>query len=138
MALRPPAATGQSAEGVPPAWLAGRFGAAPAVWLVEPDDGRRLSVGCLIHADADEADPLRAIGVIFAPAPGGAAGGLGLLEGSWPVDRGVLVRDISGPVAARLGATPPAPTPPGARPAPPHLDAATEPAPVAAGALPSG
>lgn len=46
-----------------PAFLVGRFeGAEP--WLVAPLEARTLSVGSLIHANVDETDPLRAIGVV--------------------------------------------------------------------------
>jgi len=48
---------------LPPAYLAGRYEGA-TLWLVAPDDARRLDVGALIYPDADETDPLKAIGVV--------------------------------------------------------------------------
>jgi len=86
----------------PPAYLTGRFGPKPSIWLVEPHDGRSFEPGCLVYANADPADPLAAIGVVFAPAPEGRNGGLAVMvrtaaEGDTPV-----VRDVSGQNSVRL------------------------------------
>ncbi|QDZ09651.1 FAD-dependent oxidoreductase [Devosia ginsengisoli] len=56
---------------LPPAYLAGRYeGALP--WLVAPNDKRLLDVGALIHANADETNPLKAIGVVLRIVDGKA------------------------------------------------------------------
>ena len=56
---------------LPPPYLAGRYDGA-ALWVVAPDEQRALDVGALIHADADQTDPLRAIGVVVRIVDGGA------------------------------------------------------------------
>jgi len=63
---------------LPPPYLAGRYPGA-ALWLVAPHDSRRLDVGALIFANADETDPLRAIGVIVRSVDDGA---VALVSGS--------------------------------------------------------
>ena len=59
---------GASATGLPPAplpppYLRDRYQGA-ALWLVAPTEARVLDVGALIYRDADETDPLKAIGVV--------------------------------------------------------------------------
>lgn len=59
---------GASAAGLPPAslpplYLQDRYHGA-ALWLVAPTEARVLDVGALIYRDADETDPLKAIGVV--------------------------------------------------------------------------
>ncbi|MEO8882460.1 MAG: FAD-dependent oxidoreductase [Devosia sp.] len=98
----PLAASAQPLAGAPPTYLSGRFGPKPSIWLVEPHDGRSFEPGCLVYANADPADPLAAIGVVFAPAPEGRKGGLAVMirsasEGDTPV-----VRDVSGQNSVRL------------------------------------
>jgi sarcosine oxidase subunit alpha len=96
----PPLPAETSAAGVP-LYLSGRFGDEDVVRGIEAADGRRLDVGCLIYPNADRADPVAAIGVVFAAAPSGR-GGLALIGRAAATLDGVSVRDISGPVSARL------------------------------------
>jgi sarcosine oxidase subunit alpha len=48
---------------LPPDYLRGRYRHAQ-LFRVAPNDARQLETGALIYADADETDPLRAIGVV--------------------------------------------------------------------------
>ena len=86
-----------------PDYLVGRFGPAPVLWTVLSDDSRFFDIGCLAFADAAEADPAAALGVIVAPAPGRRSGGLLLLGKSdaVPGDR-LIIRDENGTVPVRL------------------------------------
>ena len=87
----------------PPAYLAGRFGSRPSVWVVEAADGRAFEVGCLVHLNVDSSDPATAVGVVFAPAPAGRRGGLAVI-GKSPVAAGeaLAVKDISAAIPVRL------------------------------------
>ena len=87
----------------PPAYLTGRFGNKSTIWLVEAADSRDFEVGCLVYPNSDPADPLAAIGVVFAAAPGGRRGGLAVI-GKSPVVAGdqMMVRDISGPISVKI------------------------------------
>jgi hypothetical protein len=76
------------------------------VWLAEADDGRRFEVGCLVYPDADVADPLAAVGVVFAPAPRGESGGLVLVARDKIVGDTAAIRGLSGATVVRLK-TPP-------------------------------
>jgi hypothetical protein len=82
------------------------------VWLAEADDGRRFEVGCLVYPDADAADPLAAVGVVFAPAPMGRSGGLVLVARDKVVGETAAIRDLSTATVVRLKAPPPTPRPP--------------------------
>jgi hypothetical protein len=84
---------------VPP-YLVGRFGDAPVVREVKAADGRRFDIGCLIYRDADATDPRAAIGVVIATGPAGVRARVQAAD----LPETVSVRDISGPVPARLGA----------------------------------
>jgi sarcosine oxidase subunit alpha len=84
---------------VPP-YLRGRFGSEAVVRAVSAADGRRFDVGCLIYRNADETDPRAAIGVILGAGPTGVRA---LVQSAADLPATVSVRDISGPVAARLG-----------------------------------
>ena len=55
---------------------AGRFGAKPQLVVVTAFDPRHFEPGCLVYERSENLDPLKAIGVVYAPAPGGAPGGL--------------------------------------------------------------
>lgn len=92
-----------------PAYLAGRFGDAAVVREIEAADGRRFDPGCLLYPNADRADPLQAIGVVFAAAPAGRQAGLALVRQDAAQLATVSVRDISGPVAAQLREARPGP-----------------------------
>jgi sarcosine oxidase subunit alpha len=86
-------------EPLVPPYLVGRFGPVAVVREIEAADDRRFDSGCLIYRNADEADPRAAIGVILAAGPAGVRA---LLQaGDFPAT--VAVRDVSGPVTARLG-----------------------------------
>lgn len=56
--------TAQPPNGMP-RYLQGRFGADSAVCRISASDGRQLDLGALVYADADENDPLNAIGVVL-------------------------------------------------------------------------
>jgi sarcosine oxidase subunit alpha len=89
----------RSEEPLVPPYLVGRFGPAAVVRAVTAADGRRFDAGCLIYRDADETDPRAAIGVILATDPTGVRA---LAQGG-DLPETVSVRDVSGPVTARLG-----------------------------------
>lgn len=63
---------------LPPPYLAGRYAGAK-LWLVVPDEARILDVGALIYANADQTDPLAAIGVVVRIVDGQA---IALVSGS--------------------------------------------------------
>jgi sarcosine oxidase subunit alpha len=83
-----------------PAYLTGRFGPKPLLAVVTAFDPRHFEPGCLVFESSEIADPTKAIGVIYAPAPRGAPGGLAVL-GTAP-ETGVFVRDSSGAVASKI------------------------------------
>ena len=95
----------ETATGVPPVpeYLTGRFGAKPQLVVVTAFDPRHFEPGCLVYERAEILDPLKAIGVVYAPAPGGAPGGLAVL-GTVPAsaDGALFVRDSSGAVASKI------------------------------------
>ena len=62
-----------------PAYLTGRFGQKPALWMIEPLDARTLEPGCLLYLGSEDAEPGGAIGVVVAPTAPGARGALALL-----------------------------------------------------------
>lgn len=95
----PPLAATAQPTGIPP-YLAGRFGEGAVVREIEAADGRRFDAGCLVYANADRADPLQAIGVVYASAPSGRR--LALIQQGAAQLATVSVRDISGPVAALM------------------------------------
>jgi hypothetical protein len=76
------------------------------VWLAEAVDGRRFEVGCLVYPAAVVADPLEAVGVVFAPAPRGESGGLVLVARDKIVGDTAAIRGLSGATVVRLK-TPP-------------------------------
>ncbi|HTJ58209.1 MAG TPA: FAD-dependent oxidoreductase [Devosiaceae bacterium] len=100
--MHPPRAAQSGDIGTPPAYLAGRFGTATSIWRVEPADGRTFEIGCLIHPDADSADPLAAVGVVFAAAPNGLTGGIAVIGGLRAAGDSMAVRDVSGSIPVRL------------------------------------
>jgi len=86
-----------------PTYLTGRFGPKPLLCVVTAFDPRHFEPGCLVFERSEVLDPLKAIGVVYAPAPGGAPGGLAVL-GTLPAspDGSLFVRDSSGAVASKI------------------------------------
>ncbi|HEV7344777.1 MAG TPA: FAD-dependent oxidoreductase [Devosia sp.] len=66
-----PVTAARAAGPMPPPYLTGRYAGA-SLWSIVPEEKRVLDVGALIYADADEADPLRAIGVVVRVSGGNA------------------------------------------------------------------
>lgn len=81
---------------LPPAYLDGRYGGA-ALWHVVPDEARLLETGALIFADADQADPREAIGVVVRIVDGKA---IALVAGS--PGRAASVREPGRAIGIRL------------------------------------
>lgn len=95
-----------AAAGPPPipAYLTGRFGPKPQVCVVTAFDPRHFEPGCLVFERSEHLDPLKAIGVVYAPAPGGAPGGTAII-GTLPPDGTLFVRDSSGAVSSKVTET---------------------------------
>lgn len=87
----------------PPAYLTGRFGDKPQIWAVTAADARSFEPGCLIFENSALSDPLKAIGVTYAPHRPGANGGIAILS-KVPEAPGaeLYVRDAGTAVASRL------------------------------------
>lgn len=87
----------------PPAYLTGRFGDKPQIWAVTAADARSFEPGCLIFENSELSDPLKAIGVTYAPHRPGANGGIAILSKA-PEAAGaeLYVRDAGTAVASRL------------------------------------
>jgi len=87
----------------PPSYLAGRFGDKPQLWAITAADARSFEAGCLIFENSETSDPLKAIGVTYAPRRPGANGGMAII-GKVPEAAGaeLYVRDAGTAVAARL------------------------------------
>ena len=87
----------------PPSYLAGRFGDKPQLWAITAADARSFEAGCLIFENSETSDPLKAIGVTYAPHRPGANGGMAII-GKVPEAAGaeLYVRDAGTAVAARL------------------------------------
>ena len=85
-----------------PPFLAGRFGPAPARWIVSCGEDRRLDPGCLIYVNSDQTDPRYAMGVVLAPGPGPgeAVALIGKINAS--EGEGATVRDLGRPIPIRL------------------------------------
>lgn len=83
---------------LPPPYLAGRFGDAE-LHVVTAEDGRRLETGALIQQDAEEKDPLRAIGVVVRIVDGTA---IALVAGTMGQDASLMAQGRS--IAIRIGA----------------------------------
>ena len=79
-----------------PPYLVGRYADA-ALWLVRPDETRVLEPGALIQANADESDPLKAIGVVVRVIDGVA---IALVKGA--TGQTVSVQEPGRAIAARL------------------------------------
>lgn len=91
------------AVAVPPPYLTGRFGPKPQICVIAVSDSRHFEPGCLVFLGSDTRNADAAVGVIFAPAPGGRSGGLALM-GKVPerLDATIYVVDSSGAVMARV------------------------------------
>ena len=83
---------------LPPPYLIGRHAGA-ALWLVAPDEPRLLGVGSLIHTNADETDPLGAIGTVVKIIDGKAialvAGSEGQLASVREAGRAIGIRLVA-------------------------------------------
>lgn len=90
----PSATTG--ALPLPPSFLAGRHAGAE-LWIVAPDEPRILAAGALVHANADQTDPLKAIGVVVRILEGKA---IALVVGS--VGQSASVREPGRAIAIKL------------------------------------
>lgn len=85
----------------PPAYLTGRFGDKPQIWVLTAADARSFEPGCLIFENSETSDPLKAIGVTYAPHRPGANGGIAIM-GKVPEAAELYVRDAGTAVASRL------------------------------------
>jgi sarcosine oxidase subunit alpha len=65
-------------------------------------DARFFEPGCLIYENSEITDPVRAIGVFYAPAPGNQSGGLAVLRESVAQGATLYARDSGGAVAVRV------------------------------------
>ena len=81
---------------LPPSYLEGRYQGA-SLWLVAPAEARVLDVGALIYRNADETDPLKAIGVVARVIDGKA---IALVAGQ--PDQAASVREPGRAIAIRL------------------------------------
>lgn len=81
---------------LPPVYLRGRYQGA-SLWVVVPREARVLDVGALIYRDADETDPLKAIGVVVRIVEGKA---VALVAGQQ--DQAASVREPGRAVGIRL------------------------------------
>ncbi len=92
----------QPANGIQ-AYLVGRFGDDAVQCPIAALDNRRLEVGALIYADADQADPLRSVGVVLhvneaqtqalLASVGQTSGSLFVREGSRTIPIRIVVRE---------------------------------------------
>jgi len=83
-----------------PAYLAGRFGPNPQIWIVAPAEPRSLEVGGLIFVNSDQTDSRDAIGAIVAREAGNAIALIG--KASPQAGEGLTLRDQGRPLAIRL------------------------------------
>ncbi len=83
-----------------PAFLIGRFGAEPQMWIVAPDEARMLDMGALIFLNSDQTDPRQAIGAIIG-SEGEKIIALVGKASPQPGD-GLILRDQGRAVAIRL------------------------------------
>jgi sarcosine oxidase subunit alpha len=82
-----------------PGYLAGRFGTGSITCAIAPLEKRRLEVGALVYADADEKSPFKAIGVVVRVGDGGAAA---LLTASAQSASTAYVREDTRSIAVRV------------------------------------
>lgn len=85
----------------PPAYLTGRFGDKPQLWMLTAADARTFEPGCLVFESRELKDPGTAIGVTYAIPKAPAHGGIAVLREE-PARRELFVRDAGTAVAARL------------------------------------
>lgn len=95
-AERDPADDPRAPLPLPPAYLHGRYRGA-TLWLAAPEESRTVETGALIYANADETDPLKAIGVVARPINGQA---VVLIKGS--EGQSASVRESGRAIAIRL------------------------------------
>lgn len=94
---------GDAAPGVPapPVWLTGRFGDKPQLWAIAAADARNFTPGGLVFENSQTTDPLKAIGVVYAPPRHGAHGAIAMFAQT-PEAKQLFVRDAGTAVEARL------------------------------------
>ncbi len=85
----------------PPGYLAGRFGDKPQVWAIAAADARNFTRGGLIFENSETSDPLKAVGVTYAPPLPRTHGAIAVLS-HVPEVQQLFVRDAGVAVAARL------------------------------------
>ena len=88
---------------LPPAWLSGRYSGSTLRIVVPDDASRTLDIGALIFRDADQSDPLAAIGVVVRIVDGKAialvAGAEGDIASAREAGRAIGIR-LAGPYGA--------------------------------------
>ena len=84
-----------------PAYLAGRFGSAQAVWRIAADEARHFEAGNLLYPNTDAADPHLAVGVVLAPAIDEETGAIALV-GEGEAGKRLVLRDLGRQVSVRL------------------------------------
>jgi sarcosine oxidase subunit alpha len=94
-------AAAQPPAGIP-AYLGGRFGEESSVCRITASDHRRLEMGALIYADADEKDPLKAIGAVMRVDKGET---LALFAATARTRNSAFVREGSTPIAVSVEAS---------------------------------
>ncbi|MET3896716.1 sarcosine oxidase subunit alpha [Devosia sp. UYZn731] len=83
-----------------PAYLVGRFGSEPRVWIVAAAEPRILPVGALIFVNSDQTDSRHAIGAVVGHEGDGAIALIG--KASPQAGEGLTLRDQGRSVAIRL------------------------------------
>lgn len=97
----PAPATQPPEVSAPPGHLTGRFGDRPQLWAIAAADARNFTPGGLIFENSESSDPLKAVGVTYAPPRPGTHGAIAMLE-RVPEVKQLFVRDAGIAVAARL------------------------------------
>ncbi len=102
---RPPAPAEPPAPDAPgwalPDYLAGRF-ARPALFVLQPDDERRIEAGRMVFATSDQRDPDAALGVALGPAAEDGATVILAASDRIEVGQAVSIADVGERVPGRL------------------------------------
>jgi sarcosine oxidase, subunit alpha len=83
-----------------PAYLIGRFGPDPHIWIVAPAEPRSLDIGALIFVNSEQTDSREAVGAIVGHEGDRAIALIG--KPSPEAGQGLTLRDQGRPVAIRL------------------------------------